>query len=59
MYEVALLTHGGDAPAADGRVFERVNPITGEIATRASAATIEDAEAAAARLPPRSRAGRP
>jgi acyl-CoA reductase-like NAD-dependent aldehyde dehydrogenase len=48
VYEVALLTHGGDAPAADGRVFERVNPITGEIATRASAATIEDAEAAAA-----------
>jgi vanillin dehydrogenase len=48
VYEVALLTHGDDAPAANGRVFERVNPITGEIATRASAATIEDAESAAA-----------
>jgi acyl-CoA reductase-like NAD-dependent aldehyde dehydrogenase len=48
VYEVALLTHGDDAPAADGRVFERLNPITGAIATRASAATIEDARAAAA-----------
>ena len=48
MYDVALLVHGRDVPASDGAVYERRNPVTGEIATRAAAATLEDARAAAA-----------
>jgi acyl-CoA reductase-like NAD-dependent aldehyde dehydrogenase len=34
-------------PAAAGAVFERLNPVSGEPATRAAAATLEDARAAA------------
>ena len=48
MFDVELLLHGRDLVASDGRVFERRNPITGEPATRAAAATVEDARAAAA-----------
>ena len=40
--------HGRDVPASDGSVYERLNPITGELATRAAAATLDDARAAAA-----------
>ena len=46
-HDVTLLMHDRDLPAASGRVFERHNPITGAVATRAVAATVEDAEAAA------------
>ena len=48
MFDVALLMRDRDLPSSAGRVFERVNPITGEVATRAAAATVEDAAAAAA-----------
>jgi acyl-CoA reductase-like NAD-dependent aldehyde dehydrogenase len=45
--EIALLVGGADVAAASGRMFERKNPMTGAVATRASAAGIEDAKAAA------------
>ena len=48
MSDVALLISDRDLPAADGVVFERLNPITGDVATRAAAASIADAQAAAA-----------
>ena len=47
MSDVALLVSDRDLPAADGLVFERLNPITGEVATRAAAASVADAQAAA------------
>jgi acyl-CoA reductase-like NAD-dependent aldehyde dehydrogenase len=43
-----LLVSNRDLPAADGVVFERLNPITGNVATRAAAASVADAQAAAA-----------
>jgi acyl-CoA reductase-like NAD-dependent aldehyde dehydrogenase len=46
--DVALLVRDRDLPAAGGLMFERLNPITGEVATRAAAASVEDAEGAAA-----------
>ena len=51
-----LLRIGGKPrPASTGATFERRNPITGEVATRAAAATAADAhaavDAAAAALP--------
>ena len=48
MSDVALLVSDRDLPAADGVVFERLNPITGNVATRAAAASVADAQAAAA-----------
>ena len=48
MSDVALLVRDRDVPASDGLVFERLNPTTGEVAARAAAATIEDANAATA-----------
>ena len=48
MSDVALLVSDRDLPAADGAVFERLNPITGDVATRAAAASVADAQAAAA-----------
>jgi benzaldehyde dehydrogenase (NAD) len=42
-----LLIGGRDTPASGGRTFDRLNPVTGELATRAAAAAIEDAEMAA------------
>ncbi|KTF70528.1 aldehyde dehydrogenase [Sphingomonas sp. HT-1] len=44
--DVSLLV--GGAPLATARQFERRNPVTGELATRAAAATPEDALAAVA-----------
>jgi acyl-CoA reductase-like NAD-dependent aldehyde dehydrogenase len=44
--EVALLTGKRDAPASGGATFDRTNPMTGEIASRAPAATVDDAVAA-------------
>jgi len=46
MNEVELLIGGAGAPAFAKRTFVRINPISGEIATRAAAAGPEDAEAA-------------
>jgi acyl-CoA reductase-like NAD-dependent aldehyde dehydrogenase len=48
VFDVALLLRDLDRPSSSGRVFERLNPITGDIATRAAAASLEDAAAAAA-----------
>lgn len=48
MYQVELLIAGKDVPASQGATFERRHPVTGEVASRAAAATIADAAAAAA-----------
>jgi benzaldehyde dehydrogenase (NAD) len=47
MEDVQLLIGGHDRPAAHGATFTRLNPVTGAIATRASAASVGDARAAA------------
>jgi acyl-CoA reductase-like NAD-dependent aldehyde dehydrogenase len=47
MQDVQLLIGGQVRPAANRGTFERLNPITGEVATRASAASPADACAAA------------
>jgi acyl-CoA reductase-like NAD-dependent aldehyde dehydrogenase/ABC-type branched-subunit amino acid transport system ATPase component len=44
---VGLLIDGEDCGAGNGESFERKNPITGDLATRAAAATPEDARKAA------------
>lgn len=44
---IGMLIGGKDCDASSGRTFDRVNPITGELATRAAAASIEDANRAA------------
>jgi acyl-CoA reductase-like NAD-dependent aldehyde dehydrogenase len=46
MNQTNLLIAGTDRPASTGATFNRVSPLTGEIATRAAAATLEDADAA-------------
>jgi vanillin dehydrogenase len=46
MNEVKLLIGGRDCDASDKAVFKRLNPVTGEVATRAAAATLADADAA-------------
>src|SRR6476646_4527977 len=50
-----LLIGSRETPSAQGRTFERRNPLTGEVATVAAAATVEDAvqaaDAAAAAFP--------
>lgn len=48
MLDVPLLIGGKSCPASDGRFFERRNPITQEVVSRAAAATLEDADAAVA-----------
>jgi len=47
MDNVQLLIGGRDVPAGGGGTFERKNPVTGKVATRAAAAKPEDAVAAA------------
>ena len=47
MQEVKLLIGGRDATAAGAATFDRLNPISGEVATRAAAASAADAKAAA------------
>lgn len=44
---ISLLINNKDVDAARGATFDRVNPLTGEVATRAAAATVADAHAAA------------
>ena len=48
MYAVGLLTRGVIHDAANGACFERSNPISGALVTRAAAATVSDARDAAA-----------
>ena len=47
MEDVQLLIGGQNRAAADNATFTRLNPVTGEVATRASAASVADARAAA------------
>ena len=47
MGDVQLLIGDCDVAASNGAIFERSNPVSGATATRAAAATIEDAKAAA------------
>jgi acyl-CoA reductase-like NAD-dependent aldehyde dehydrogenase len=44
--DIDLLIAGKDVAAAGGKAFERLNPVTGQVASRAAAATVEDAHAA-------------
>ncbi|MDO6415549.1 aldehyde dehydrogenase [Sphingomonas sp. BIUV-7] len=44
---MATITEAAPTQAAHGATFDRINPVTGEVATTASAATIANAEAAA------------
>ncbi|THC46306.1 aldehyde dehydrogenase [Massilia sp. Mn16-1_5] len=46
MFQADLLLNGQTRPASNGATFERRNPATGEVATRAASATIEDVDAA-------------
>ena len=39
MNQIQLLIGGKDRDASDGATFDRINPVTGEVATRAAAAT--------------------
>jgi acyl-CoA reductase-like NAD-dependent aldehyde dehydrogenase len=48
MFNADLLVGGEARPASSNAFFERYNPATGEVATRAAAATLEDADAAVA-----------
>ncbi|KQY80942.1 aldehyde dehydrogenase [Pelomonas sp. Root1444] len=61
MFDVQLLIAGQSRPASSGATFERRNPLSEAVVTRAAAATPEDAvaaiEAAAAAFPEWSRQG--
>lgn len=46
MQLVELLIGGKSTPGRGGATFDRMNPYTGEIATRAAAASVEDADTA-------------
>jgi len=48
MYETDLLIAGQARPASNGAAFERRDPATGAVATRAAAATLDDVDAAVA-----------
>jgi vanillin dehydrogenase len=48
VFHVDLLVRGAGGLRPPRQFFERINPLTGEVATRAVAATVEDAEGAAA-----------
>jgi acyl-CoA reductase-like NAD-dependent aldehyde dehydrogenase len=47
METINLLIAGRDVPASGSAAFNRLNPISGEVATRAAAACVADARAAA------------
>src|SRR5688572_20924410 len=47
MRSAALLIEGADVPAATGATFDRLNPLSRTLVTRAPAASIADAEHAA------------
>ncbi|MCX4140682.1 aldehyde dehydrogenase [Paraburkholderia sp. SEWSISQ10-3 4] len=46
MFEVNLMIGGKTVPASSGITFERCNPLSGEVVSRAAAATVADARAA-------------
>jgi len=46
MYDIGLLIGDGEQAAGGGGVFERLNPMTDAVATRAAAATVADVNAA-------------
>ncbi|WP_179402174.1 aldehyde dehydrogenase [Burkholderia guangdongensis] len=46
MFEVNLLIDGKTVPSSSGATFERRNPLSGEVVSRAAAATIDDVRAA-------------
>ncbi len=46
MTTLNLLIDGKSIPASDGKTFVRLNPMTGDVATEAAAATVEDAMSA-------------
>jgi acyl-CoA reductase-like NAD-dependent aldehyde dehydrogenase len=48
MIEIQQIIGGKKVGAASGATFDRIDPFTGEVATRAPAATIEDVKAAVA-----------
>ncbi len=56
MFQADLLLNGQARAASNGATFERRNPATGEVATRAAAATLDDVDAA---VQPRRRPSRP
>ena len=41
--DIGLLIDGGEVPAVSRATFERRNPVTGEVATRAAAGKAADA----------------
>jgi len=47
MFEVPLLIGNDDREAAGGATFDRFNPLTAEVASRAAAASLQDARGAA------------
>lgn len=47
MTSLGLKIDGNEQAASNGATFERLNPITGKVATTAAAATVKDAKAAA------------
>jgi acyl-CoA reductase-like NAD-dependent aldehyde dehydrogenase len=47
METINLLIAGRDVPASRSATFNRLNPISGDVATRAAAASVDDARAAA------------
>lgn len=47
MHEISLLLDGKDVAAANGATFDRLNPITADVASRAAAAQVDDARRAA------------
>ena len=47
MFEVPLLIENDDRAAAGGATFDRFNPLTAEVASRAAAASLHDARGAA------------
>jgi hypothetical protein len=47
MHTALLLIANRDIAASGDAMFERINPLTGEVATRTAAATVADALAAA------------
>ena len=61
VFHVDLLINNADVKATGGATFERLNPLTGEVASRAAAATPQDAiravDAAAAAFPAWSHVG--
>ena len=47
MFDVSLMIGNADAKATGGATFDRLNPMTGEVASRAAAGGVEDARRAA------------